>query len=127
MPDTQSLVAQLFAEGHSLRINGDYEQAISFLRRATDEEPNDPASHLELGLAYCFNGMFDESLREMELAAGLDAANAEIRLHLAKTYTMLGMYEQGITAFRQVLELAHSDDKNHAEALKQLSYFKQMF
>jgi Flp pilus assembly protein TadD len=125
MSDTQLVSAQLFAQGRLARINGDYDQAISLLQCAITETPHLACAHMELGLAYCFTGLFDESIAELVAAAALESTSAEIYLHLAKTYTMLGMYEEGETAFNTVLTLARADDPLHAEALKQLAYFRR--
>lgn len=126
MSDTQLVITQIFQQGRSARLSGDYEQAIALMQRALGEDPNYAEAHMELGLCYCFSGLFDESIQELELAAGLDQANAEIRLHLAKTYTMLGMYPEGAEAFKSVIALSTPGDKHHEEALKQLAYFQGM-
>ncbi|HEX2952223.1 MAG TPA: tetratricopeptide repeat protein [Armatimonadota bacterium] len=118
---------QLFQQARTSRVNGDYDQAIALLQQAIEAMPNCAEAHMELGLAYCFSGLFDESIDELKHAASLDSINPEICLHLAKTYTMLGMYEEGAAAFRKVLTLSSVGDKCYDEASKQLSYFESMF
>lgn len=121
--DSLAMVEQLYQRGRSLRVSGDYEFATTFLRRALQMDPSHARAHMELGLSLCFSGDFEESLRELEQAATLDAINPEICLHLAKTYTMLGMYTEGVSAFSRVLELTPNGGDHHEEAKKQLSYF----
>lgn len=124
MSETQVSLAELFEQGRTCRINGDYDQAVALLERAIQENPNHAAAHMELGLAYCFTGLFDESIQELQTAVSLDKINPEIQLHLAKTYTMLGMYDEGAVAFRSVMALSSPGDKFYDEASKQLSYFQ---
>ena len=76
-----------------------------------------------MGLAYLFTGMFDESIEELKLAVACEPESAEGRLHLAKTYTMLGMYDEARAELEQVLGLADPGGPLHTEAKKQLSFF----
>lgn len=126
MSDAQLISSQLFQQGRTARINGEYEQAITLLQRVVADEPNFAEAHMELGLSYCFSGLFDESIHALELATGLEPHNPEIRLNLGKMYTMIGMYEEGAVAFRVVLTLAPTGDKCYDEAEKQLAYFQQL-
>ena len=126
MSDVQLMTSQLFQQGRVARINGAYEEAITLMKQCIAEEPNFAEAHMELGLDYCFSGLFEESIQELELATGLDAQNPEIRLNLGKMYTMLCMYEEGAAAFQAVLALAQVGDKCYDEAAKQLAYFQQL-
>lgn len=93
------------------------------LQRAIAEDATHAEAHMELGLCFCFTGLFDESIEELQLASRLDQHNPEIYLNLAKTYTMLGMFDEGKVAFQMVLILADDGSKCHEEATKQLAYF----
>lgn len=123
MSNMSTTMAQIFQQARTARIDGDYELAISLLQQVIAQEATFAAAHLELGLAYCFNGMFDESLNEMQQAVKLEENNAEMHLHLAKTYTMLGCYPEGEAEFRLVLTLSNPGDEEYDEANKQLSFF----
>ncbi len=123
MPDTQIIAENYYQLGRKHRIDGEYDEAIGRLLLAIDEDPNMELAHMELGLAYCFIGDFDASIRELELAAGLAPYNADISLNLAKTYTMLGMFPEGKEAFTCVLNICKPGDINYEEAVKQLCYF----
>ena len=98
---------------------------FSLLQKANAQDASFAQVHLELGLAYCFNGMFDESLSELQQAVQLDENNAEMHLHLAKTYTMLGSYPEGEAEFRMVMTLSNPGDEEYDEAQKQLSFFAE--
>jgi tetratricopeptide (TPR) repeat protein len=126
LTDTQLVTGQLFHEGQLARINGDYDTAISLLQRAIDVEPSFADAHVELGLVLCYTGDFDASLRELMLAVEVAPQHAEAHLQLAKIYSMLGMYPESIAMFRTVLSLTSAQDKLHEEALKQLSYFRDL-
>lgn len=126
MTDISPVSSQLFEQGCLARLNGDYDRAIDLFKRIIDEAPDYVAAHTELGLAYCFTGFFDESIKELEHAVHLAPQNPDICLHLAKTYTMLGQYEEGAAAFRQVMTLSSPGEMPYDEAVKQLHYFKQV-
>jgi Tfp pilus assembly protein PilF len=66
--------------------------------------------------------MFDESVDEMKLAVECDPNSVDGHLNLAKTYAMLGMYDEAKLEFGRVLEL----QPGHTEAAKQLAYFASM-
>ena len=123
MPETQLVADNFYQQGKSQRINGSYDEAIVNLLRAIDEDPNMELAHMELGLAYCFIGDFDASIRELELACGLAPHNPDICINLAKTYTMLGMFDEGKELFLSVCNLTTPGDSCYEEAKKQLAYF----
>lgn len=126
MSNMSTTMAQIFQQARAARIDGDYELAITLLLKAIAHDTAFAPAHLELGLAYCFNGMFDESLYELQQAVLLEEKNAEMHLHLAKTYTMLGSYPEGEAEFRLVLSLSNPGDEEYDEAQKQLSFFVNM-
>ena len=126
MSDNQIPAEQWFSEGKALRLSGQYAQAIDALQHALALTPEHAGAHLELGLAYCYHGLFDESLQELRTAAALDPTNPEILVNLAKTFAMLGMYDEAIADFRVVLDITPHGSKLYEEAQRQLSYFAQL-
>jgi DNA-binding winged helix-turn-helix (wHTH) protein/TolB-like protein len=72
---------------------GKVEQAVPLLRDALKTYPNQAAVHWELGYAYRFAGMLNESVAECELARQLDPlvkANGSV----FNTYLYLGDYDK---------------------------------
>ncbi len=71
---------------------GKVEQAVLLLRDAIGSNSNDAAVHWELGYAYRFAGMLEQSLAECELARKIDPlvkANGSV----LNTYLYLGQYD----------------------------------
>jgi DNA-binding winged helix-turn-helix (wHTH) protein/TolB-like protein len=85
--DAQIFLANLLVD------TGKVEQAVPLLRDALKTNGNYAAAHWELGYAYRFAGMLDESLAECERARQLDPlvkANGSV----LNTYLYLGKYQE---------------------------------
>jgi TolB-like protein len=85
--DAQIFLANLLVD------TGRVEQAVPLLLDALKTNPNYAPAHWELGYAYRFAGMLDESLAECERARQLDPlvkANGSV----LNTYLYLGQYEK---------------------------------
>jgi tetratricopeptide (TPR) repeat protein len=85
--DAQMFLANLLVD------TGKVEQAVPLLRDALKMNGNNAAAHWELGYAYRFAGMLDESLAECEQARQLDPfvkANGSV----LNTYLYLGQYQK---------------------------------
>jgi DNA-binding winged helix-turn-helix (wHTH) protein/TolB-like protein/cytochrome c-type biogenesis protein CcmH/NrfG len=88
--------------------NGKVEQAVPLLRDALRTNPNRADVHWELGYAYRFAGMLQESVAECELARQLDPsviANGAV----LNTYLYLGQYDRFLRSL--------PDDNDHAFVL----------
>jgi len=85
--DAQIFLANLLVD------TGKVEQAVPLLRGALKTNPNHPDVHWELGYAYRFAGMLNESVAECERARQLDPlvkANGSV----LNTYLYLGEYDK---------------------------------
>ena len=85
--DAQMFLANLLVD------TGKVEQAVPLLRKALKTNSNYAAAHWELGYAYRFAGMLDESVAECErarLLAPLVKANGSV----LNTYLYLGQYQK---------------------------------
>ena len=85
--DAQMFLANLFVD------TGKVEQAVPLLRVALRTNGNYAAAHWELGYAYRFAGMLEESVAECERARQLDPlvkANGSV----LNTYLYLGQYQK---------------------------------
>jgi DNA-binding winged helix-turn-helix (wHTH) protein/TolB-like protein len=85
--DAQIFLANLLVD------TGKVEQAVPLLRDALKTNPNYAATHWELGYAYRFAGMLEESVAECERARQLDPlvkANGSV----LNTYLYLGQYKK---------------------------------
>jgi DNA-binding winged helix-turn-helix (wHTH) protein/TolB-like protein len=94
------LEAQMFL-ANLLVDTGKVEQAVPLLRDALKINPNDAAAHWELGYAYRFAGMLNESVAECERALQLDPL-ARANGSVLNTYLYLGQYDRFIRSLPDV-------------------------
>jgi DNA-binding winged helix-turn-helix (wHTH) protein/TolB-like protein len=85
--DAQVFLANLLID------TGKVEQAVPLLRNALKTNENDAAAHWELGYAYRFAGMLDESVAECERARELGPL-AKTNGSVLNTYLYLGQYQK---------------------------------
>jgi DNA-binding winged helix-turn-helix (wHTH) protein/TolB-like protein len=97
--DAQIFLANLLVD------TGKVEQAVPLLREALKTNGNYAAAHWELGYAYRFAGMLDESLAECERARQLDPFLVKANGSVLNTYLYLGQY-------RKFLESLPVDDSS---------------
>jgi TolB-like protein len=86
------LDAQIFF-ANLLIDTGKVEQAVTLLRDALKTNENNTAAHWELGYAYRFAGMLDESVAECERARELGPL-AKTNGSVLNTYLYLGQYQK---------------------------------
>jgi tetratricopeptide (TPR) repeat protein len=87
------LDAQIFL-ANLLIDTGKVERAVPLLRDALKTNGNNAAAHWELGYAYRFAGMLDESLTECERARQLDPLVTGSNGSALNTYLYLGQYQK---------------------------------
>jgi len=79
--------------GNLFTDTGRVEQAVPLLRAALATSPNDAAAHWELGYAYRFGGMLQESIEEGERARGFDP-QIKINSSAMNAYLYTGQYDK---------------------------------
>ena len=106
--------------GIAFKIDGRYEEAASELAQLLNDDPNSSDGHHQLGLVQGFIGDFDVSMEHLQRAVTLAPARIDIRNDLALTYSMLGMYDEAATEFKEVL-VREPDNKRALESLQFLT------
>jgi TolB-like protein/Flp pilus assembly protein TadD len=86
--DAQIFLANLLVD------TGKVEKAVPLLRDALKTNGNNAAAHWELGYAYRFGGMLDESVAECERARQLDPLVTGSNGSALNTYLYLGHYQK---------------------------------
>ena len=81
-----------------------YEEAIREFARAVQANPNDPATHMMLGVAYYWNGQVDFSLEEYRKAVNLDARSAQAWLLIGISLAWKGEVPGAHEAFKKATE-----------------------
>jgi DNA-binding winged helix-turn-helix (wHTH) protein/TolB-like protein len=87
-----------------LTDTGKVEQAVPLLRESLKTNPHHAELHWELGYAYRFAGMLQESVAECELARKLDP-NVKINSSALNTYLYLGRYDDFLKSLPRAGEL----------------------
>lgn len=88
-----SLVEPRVYLGNLFTDTGRVEQAVPLLRAALVTSPNDAAAHWELGYAYRFGGMLEQSIEEGERARGFDP-EVKINSSAMNGYLYMGQYDK---------------------------------
>jgi DNA-binding winged helix-turn-helix (wHTH) protein/TolB-like protein/Tfp pilus assembly protein PilF len=97
--ETQVFLANLLVD------TGKVEQAVPLLRNAIKGNPMDAAVHWELGYAYRFAGMLEQSVSECEQARRIDPA-VKANFAVLNTYLYLGRYDEFLASLPDVHESA---------------------
>jgi tetratricopeptide (TPR) repeat protein len=90
-----------------LTESGKLEQAVPLLRSALQISPNNSEAHWELGYAYRFGGMLEESVVECEKAR---QNNPQVKINSSalNSYLYLGEYQSSCRACRSTIRLTFS-------------------
>jgi len=80
-----------------LTDTGRVEEAVPLLRAALGQNSNSASAHWELGYAYRFGGLLEDSARECEKARGIDPS-VKITSSAINAYFYLGRYDQWLAS-----------------------------
>ena len=105
------------ADNH--RINGEYDEAIPLFDQILEQDSEHCKALHGRGLCYCFTGLFDESIAELERMQELHPGYVKGREDLFKTYMMLSMNDEAQMEMGKILEI----DPDNAEVEKHRIYF----
>ena len=89
--DTRVYMANLLTD------TGRVEQAVPLLHAALEKNPNSAAAHWELGYAYRFGGLQEDSVRECKAARGIDPS-FKIASSAINAYFYLGRYDEWLAS-----------------------------
>jgi DNA-binding winged helix-turn-helix (wHTH) protein/TolB-like protein/Flp pilus assembly protein TadD len=84
-----------------LTDTGKVEQSVPLVRAALKANPNHAETHWELGYAYRFAGMLQESVEECEMARALDPG-VKLNTSALNAYLYLGQYDKFLESIPQV-------------------------
>ncbi len=100
--------------------SGDFNQAITHLESATNENSQDYEAHLYLGVAYGQAGRHNDSVTTLTNAVILQPANAQARFNLGLAMEQAGYPVQAKEALQQALQL-QPDYAKAQEALNRIN------
>ncbi|KZR66558.1 lipopolysaccharide assembly protein LapB [Prochlorococcus sp. MIT 1306] len=93
------------------RIKKEYEQAIFFLKRATQLQPSNPDSCYNLGNAYKDASFWKEAINCYETSLSLAPHNPEVLLNLGNALKECGQLREAIINYQQAINM-NPDDAN---------------
>lgn len=105
-----------------IRYDGDYDAAIGLYDELLAESPDDAEVYRVYhgrALAYQFNGLFDESIADLEHMRELKDDFIKGCEDLFKSYLMLGMNDEAKAEMKRILTM----DPNNEEVHKAITYF----
>ena len=108
-------------EADQLRYTGEYEQAIAIYDELLAADGECYLARYGRALCWCFTGMFDESIAELEQVRGDHPDFVRGRVDLFKTYLMLGMNDEAKGEMKAILAI----EPNNEEVQKHRVYFPE--
>lgn len=100
-------------EADQLRYEGQYEEAIVVYDELVSADADDYQARHGRALCYCFTGLFDESIAELELVRSQHPTYLKGRIDLFKTYLMLGMNDEAKAEMKAILAVDPSNEEVH--------------
>ena len=103
----------LIDAGNASLNNGDYEEAITYYRRALAMDMTDSEAFGNLSVAYYYLARYDDAIREALQAVILSPEEINWRLNLGASYSRRGNYESAARAYGAAVEIARGlPDRN---------------
>ncbi len=116
--------AQLYRLAHTLRLMGDYKEAIETLRKIPTFDAKDPWPDYQLGILYQLTGdpkrarkHFERFRQQIEKSLGTDPDDAYNYIALGLVLTRLGQTERGLSLGRKAMLVDSTQHFGFAELL----------
>jgi len=99
------------ARGYIFEATGDYESAIQFYRSAIEVNPYLAILHIELGRNLRFLQVYDDAIKEFNLANTLNPADPEPDYFISRTYATIGEYAKALQYAETAVENRSTDPR----------------
>ncbi len=93
----------LYTQGMQAARQGDYRQALRYLRRAADERPTSSKVYIGLGTVYLHLGEYGASEAAFKAALSITPGALSAEANLAALYTKTGRTEEAIGLYRSLV------------------------
>jgi tetratricopeptide (TPR) repeat protein len=100
-----ALAAALCSKGSRLTIQGEYEEALTYFKRAAEANPDDPDAWYGLGSCYVGLDQPDEAIAAYKRPIERDPDNEMAHFILAMYYKAIGQFEQVIPTLLEVIRI----------------------
>ncbi|HOJ62466.1 MAG TPA: tetratricopeptide repeat protein, partial [bacterium] len=118
LPDPKSKISVYLRndQGLAAMAKGFTPQAIDIFKEAIFEDPNNPTSYFNLGIAYSQLERWDEAVQYTQKALELSPQSHLIHIQLARVFQMAGQKDKARTLLKAIIQ----DNPQAAEAHYQL-------
>lgn len=99
------LAEALCRRGFSFSLQGEDHKAIDYFRRATQDDPEDPAAWSGLGSCYAGLDQSAEAVGAYRQAIEADPRDPAAHVHLANYFSRLGRTDEAIAAYTRAIEI----------------------
>jgi tetratricopeptide (TPR) repeat protein len=106
----------------------DFEEAIKEIDRAIELNPNDPACHINKGIALGELGRYEEAIKEIDRAIELNPNDPACHNNKGNALGELGRHEEAIEEYNKAIELNPDNPNYHnniGNALGELGRYKE--
>lgn len=100
-----ALAAALCSKGSRLTIQGEYEEALTYFKRAAEASPDDPDAWYGLGSCYVGLDQPDEAIAAYKRPIEQDPDNDLAHFILAMYYKAIGQFDLVIPALQEVIRI----------------------
>ena len=107
----QSDVSDLIRRAVQFQQSGDYASAAELYRAVLKQQPEDVATHVNLGVALVHLGQFEEAIAEYGAAAKLLPGDPRIELNLALAYEKSGRVREAVERFEMLHKAVPKDNQ----------------
>jgi tetratricopeptide (TPR) repeat protein len=100
-----ALAAALCSKGSRLTIQGEYEEALTYFKRAAEASPDDPDAWYGLGSCYVGLDRRDEAIAAYKRPIERDPDNEMAHFILAMYYKTIGQFDQVVPTLLEVIRI----------------------
>jgi len=100
-----ALAAALCSNGAKLAIRGEFEEALTYFKKAAETNPEDPDAWYGLGSCYVGLGQPDDAIAAYKRPIEQDPDNAVAHFILAMYYKAIGKFEKEIDSLAEVIRI----------------------
>ena len=103
--ENPKIAAELCKKGFHYSISGEYNEALHYYKKATEEDPNDPRAWF--GLGYCYAGLDKptDAISAYKQAIKTNPEDAPAHHNLANYYNKIGRHDDAIDTYRKVARI----------------------
>ena len=101
--------AEMMKKGEKSAVNGRWDEALDYGKRALVCQPNSAEALLLTALAYENNGLYHEALEEVKKASAIAPENFFVQYTLGKMYFDRGRYDSSVAPLKTALKLRPYD------------------